>query len=179
MSKIASRYTVALLELAIDEARVPFYRDQIALIHNTINKCPSLMVFLNHFLISKEEKKALIEEIFADHDNESVIKFLYVIIDHDRCNILDTIIDDFLKQSNAYLGILTGYVYSAYQLDEKQLKEIEDAVSIRLEKKVILENFVDQGLISGVKIVVDDNVIDGTLKNKISLLKNSLLSRGG
>ena len=179
MSKIASRYTVALLELAIDEERVLFYRDQIALIHDTINKCPRLMAFLNHFMISKEEKKALIKKIFSDQDNESVIKFLYVIIDQDRCNILDTIIDDFLKQSNAYMGILTGYVYSAYQLDEKQLKEIEDAVSIRLDKKVLLENFIDQELISGVKIVVDDNVIDGSLKNKISLLRNSLLSRGG
>jgi len=179
MSKIASRYTIALLEVAIEEERVSFYRDQIKLIQDTIDECPGLMVFLNHYLISKEDKKALIKKIFADQDNESIIKFLYVIIDHDRCSNLVTIIDDFLKQSNGYMGILTGYVYSAYQLDEKQLKEIEEAISIKLDKTVWLENIIDQKLISGVKIVVDDNVIDGSLKNKISLLRNSLLSRGG
>ncbi|MDD2591268.1 MAG: ATP synthase F1 subunit delta [Erysipelotrichaceae bacterium] len=178
MNKIASRYSLALLELAQEEDRLQFYCEQMAMVKEVFKQNPELLPFLNHYLIPKEDKKAVINRIFATDDNMSVVRFIWLIVDHTRVNLLQIIIDDFLDQAYLAQGIMIGKVYSIKKLDRQELKDIELAVANRVDKKVLLENIIDRELMAGVKVVIKDMVIDGSLKNRISLLKDSLLNRG-
>lgn len=178
MSKIASRYSLALLELAKEEDSLDFYCEQLKRIKRVFKTNSELLPFLKHYLISKEDKKKVIDKIFADDSNQSIVRFIYLIVDNNRHDIIEQIIDDFLIKANEEQGRIMGQVYSIDYLSDKQIKEIEEAVSERFEYRVMLENMIDTELLSGIKVVVRDRVIDGSLKSRINMLKNSLLNRG-
>ena len=48
-------------------------------------------------------------------------------------------------------------------------------MTVRMQKKVELVNRVDASLISGVRVVIGNEVIDGSMKSRIETLKNELL----
>ena len=178
MNKIASRYSLALLELAKEENSLDFYIDQLKKIKIVFKTNKELLPFLRHYLITKEDKKKVIDQIFADDTNQSIVKFIYLIVDNNRHNIIEQIIDEFLLKANEAQGRIMGQVYSIDYLSDKQMKDIEKAISERFASNVMLENLIDDDLLSGIKVVIGDRVIDGSLKSRINMLKNSLLNRG-
>ncbi|MEA5026817.1 ATP synthase subunit delta [bioreactor metagenome] len=179
MNVITSRYTSALIELAAENDSLDVFRAQFKMIKETFTANPDLLVFLKHYLISKADKKAALAKIFYPDIDEMIMNFMYIIIDHDRCSMIELIIADFLAKSNALSGISSGIVYSVRELDKQQLTELETALGLRFGGRIELENRIDKDLLSGVKVVVGDQVIDGSIRNKLSQLKENLLRRGG
>ena len=59
--------------------------------------------------------------------------------------------------------------------DELPIAELEKALSTKLQDKVELENRIDGNLIKGIKVVIDDVVMDDSMRYKIDALKETLL----
>jgi len=74
---------------------------------------------------------------------------------------------------------ITGIVYSVNLLEEKLLHELEQVLSERFQTAIILENKIDTSLIQGIKVEIDNFVIDDSIKIKLASLKEELLKRGG
>jgi F-type H+-transporting ATPase subunit delta len=83
----------------------------------------------------------------------------------------------FQSLCNDYFGIKVGKVFSPYQLDEKEIHKIENAVSQKENKKIQLRLVIDESLIGGIKVEVDNHVYDDSLANKLETLKNELLRK--
>ena len=56
--------------------------------------------------------------------------------------------------------------------------KVEKVIEAKLGSQVELENVIDERLIGGVKVIVEDKIFDGSVKNKVERLKESLI-RGG
>ena len=84
------------------------------------------------------------------------------------------ILKEFHSLCNAYHGIEEGVVYAARSLSEDQMKELEDSFKVR-GRNVELTQKLDESLISGFKIVLEDEVIDASMKSKLARMKNELL----
>ena len=54
---------------------------------------------------------------------------------------------------------------------------ISDAVGKKLNHKIELKNIIDERLIGGVRVVINDHVFDGSVKFKLETLKNNLKER--
>lgn len=72
-------------------------------------------------------------------------------------------------------GIVKGIVYSVRPLDEEEIRKITEFADKKFNRKTVLINKIDKTLISGIKLEVGDQVIDGSLKNRIDDLRSSLL----
>lgn len=72
-------------------------------------------------------------------------------------------------------GKIKGVVYSVRELDTKEMKAITAFAEKKLNQDVVLENKIDPSLISGFKIVCDNQVIDASLKNRVDEMKADLL----
>jgi F-type H+-transporting ATPase subunit delta len=79
------------------------------------------------------------------------------------------------KIINEEEGRIAVKVWSAEKLTEHTKKEIKHAVSKRYgNKEVVLEENLNEGLLGGFRIEVNDEVIDLTLKNRIEKLQEHL-----
>ncbi len=59
-------------------------------------------------------------------------------------------------------------------LDEVTISKKKKKLSKVTDKKVKLTNKIDETLIGGVKIILGDKVIDGTIKKKLNSIESSL-----
>ncbi len=174
MSQAAQRYAEAFFELAQEEGKVKVWKQQMDQVALVMNSVPELKSFFGAVKITLEDKKELILKSFEGRIDETCLNFLCLLTDKKRIGEVSQILKEFHSLCNAYEGIEEGVVYAARELSESQIKELEDSFKVR-GRKVELALKVDESLISGFKIVLDDEVIDASMKSKINRMKNELL----
>ena len=63
-------------------------------------------------------------------------------------------------------------------MSKEDISKIEKVIANKLKKEVYLIPKIDQRLIGGFKVVINDYVFDASIKNKVDGLRSSLLERG-
>lgn len=177
MDSLYSRYANALFSIALEENKVEFYKNEIKMLKQVILENDDILHLLSSCFIRKEDKEKIIDDVFKNQDI-NIINFLKVIVNNKRTNYLIKIFDEFIKTCNENLNVKEGIVYSITKLDKNQVEEIEKALKVRLNCEVELVNLIDERLLGGVKVVIEDKIFDGSIKNKLEKLKSSLISGG-
>lgn len=177
MSVVSRRYAEALFDLAKEKNRVSKYRKDIELMSDSLVDVSNAHNFLIYERISKNNKKKLIRRAFKNSVSKDVLNFVYLLIDKGYIVEYKSIFKDFHELCNEELKIEEGYVYSKRPLSDNDLRKISKKLSEGVNK-VILQNKIDEEIISGFKVVLKDKVIDYSMKNKIDDLKNHLLKEG-
>ena len=71
-------------------------------------------------------------------------------------------------------NILEGTAITAVELSEKEIKDLEKNLSIKYNKNVTLNNIVDETILGGVLVKLGNEEIDGTVRTRLSKMKNQL-----
>lgn len=174
METLVNRYALALLSIAVEEHNNESYRLLIKDLYSNFSQSDDLKLLLKSSFVSKEEKKQLFITMLNDIKLKKILDFILVIIDNGRSNCLLEIFDEFIKVSNNYDNISEGIIYSTIRLSESEIEKITTAIAQKLNKSIRLHNRLDPSLIGGVKVVIDDHVFDGSIKNKLNNLKTQL-----
>ena len=177
MSAIGERYAESLFDLAIEENKVDQYLQDIKLIHDVLESDRQIVQFFSHVLVENEVKYQLIDQAFQGNVNIYVLNFLKLLVQSRRIRYIDDIVKCYIQLSNQYLGIEQGTIYTPYELTDKQIKDIEKAISQKENKKVTLDVKLEPSLVGGVKVQISHRVYDGTIKNKVEMLKKELLRK--
>lgn len=178
-NNVCGRYASALFELAKECQATESWQIQMNAVKDVFSSNPEYLAFFDHYRITKDEKKASLVSIFNGEIDRSLINFLQLLVDKKRIRNIKGIATVFNTLCNDAKGIKEGVVYSIKKLSGEQMKEIESAVSEKLGFTVALNNKLDSSLLTGIKVVVGDNVIDGSMKYRMESLKNELLRKAG
>ena len=106
-----------------------------------------------------------------------MLNFLKLLVKKRRVRYIRDIVRSFIGLCNKKLGIEEGIVYTAYPLSDAQIKDIAGAVSKKENKSIVLRQIVDQNLIGGIRVQINDRVYDDSIKNKVEKLRNELLGK--
>ena len=87
------------------------------------------------------------------------------------------IINAFKSLTNEYFGIQEGILYTSYDISDVEVKKVEHALSKKENKTIHLKVIKDSSLIGGIKVEINNRVFDGSIKNKVTLLKKELLRK--
>lgn len=175
-TKAAKRYANAFLGLALEKDILENTREDMLLIKNTIDASSDLQVFLKNPIIKKDQKKAAVKQIFEGSVQDVTFEFYNLLARKDRENLLEDISNKFIELYNQHQGIIKVGVTSAKKLEEAQLKALKKSIEQTTGKKVEFNTDVDEELIGGLKIRIEDTVVDGSVKFKLSQLKDCLTS---
>ena len=116
MSIVASRYSEALLQIAIEQDKVLMFREEMSEINRVFIAEKNMKSFFRSPKITKSEKKQVLKNTFRN-TNALIMNFLYLLVDRNRLSIFEEIKETFINQSNEILGIALGIVYSVRVLD--------------------------------------------------------------
>lgn len=175
-TKAAKRYANALLGLALEKDILEQTKEDMLLIKNTIDGSSDFQLFLKNPIIKKDQKKDAVKKIFKGKLQEVTFEFYNLLAKKDRENLLEEISTNFIELYNHHQGIIKVGVTSAKELDKSQLKELQNNIEESTGKQVQFETDVEEGLIGGLKIRIEDTVVDGSVKFKLSQLKDRLSS---
>lgn len=175
MSQINERYATALFELAQELGKVDAWQEQMKAVRSVFQQNKDYMTFFGHYRIANETKKEVLRNVFQGKVDKEVLNFLLLLVDKRRIRQLPGIAASFHTICNASKNIKEGIVYSVNELDAADKAKVEESVGQYLGCKVDLINRLDRSLISGIKVVVEDQVIDGSLRHRLNSLKSELL----
>ena len=177
MDSLYSRYANGLFSIALEENKVDLYRKRIKMIKDVFEENDDFLHLLSSCFISNKEKDEIIDKVFKSEE-EYIRNFIKIIFINKRGNCLIKILNEFIKTCNENLNIKDGVIYSVNKLSNEQIEKIQESLSTRLNCKVELTNSLDEKLLGGVKVSIEDKIFDGSIKNKLEKLKESLISGG-
>lgn len=80
------------------------------------------------------------------------------------------VIGEFIKHSKKAEGIVEIEVTTAHNLDDGTMLQIKKAFGTKVEEQAV----VDENILGGVKIKMDDKILDASLKTQLNSLRKSL-----
>lgn len=176
MAKLVSKtYGEALFDLAVEEHALDALADEAKVVLEAFRENPELSKLLNHPKIVKEEKISVVENIFKGRASDHMVGFLTLIVEKDRYNELEAIIQYFLDKVREEKNIGVAYVTSAVPLEDAQKEQIRQKL-LHTTKYTEFEMIYkeDKSLIGGLIIRVGDRVVDSSIRSRINHLSKEL-----
>ena len=176
MAKLVSAtYGDALFSLALEENKVEDFYDEVTALQQILAQNPEFTALMNHPKVTKEEKQAVLEKVFAGRADAELTGFLTLLLKKDRYAELDAIFAHFMSKVKEHKRIGVGYVRSAMELDAEEKKEIEAKLLATTSYKTMEMHYaVDPALIGGLVIRIGDHVVDSSIRTKLDGLKREL-----
>ena len=100
--------------------------------------------------------------------------FVRVLAENDRLGVLAEIRAQYEALKNEREGTVEAEVYTAFEMDQAQVADLVSRLEKKTGRKVNARVRVDKSLIGGVKIVIGDQVIDGSARAQLSALESAL-----
>ena len=178
MEAISTRYAKALLSLAQENNQIQEYLKQVKRLYEILLSNREFNSLLDSAFISKEEKLEMIDRVLKDEDLTYLTNFVKVIVTNNRSYKLIYCLKEFIKLANEDLNILLGTIYSSKELTKKEKLDIQLAFEKKLGQKVEFTIKQDPSLLGGIKVLIDGKIYDGSLQNKLAMLKKELINGG-
>jgi F-type H+-transporting ATPase subunit delta len=102
--------------------------------------------------------------------------FIDLLIEYDRLTLLPEIFAQFETLKNEREGVVDAQISTAFELDGAQLAGLVADLEKRFKRRINPKVSVDRNLIGGVRVVVGDEVIDGSVRGKLNAMAAGLLA---
>ena len=173
--KIATPYARALFDFSVERNIMHQITADFQNLNIFLDESNELMQYLNNPIVSQEAKSNVLTKTLESQINTETLKFLIILVNRNRINLLKSIITNYLElvyetASIKMVEISTAFAFTSLQKDTliKKLKELTNAREIRL---IIT---VDPSLIGGFLINVESKVLDFSIKNQLQKLATHL-----
>ncbi|MXR33364.1 F0F1 ATP synthase subunit delta [Mesomycoplasma hyopneumoniae] len=167
-------YAESLLDISISENNVEKYINDCFFILSIIqNNQVLILLFKSHF-IGKQEKFNIIDKIFSAKIEKILVNFLKVIAKNNLFLYYKQILLKYIKLANSHLSQTWGEIETAFPISSVITSSFESILSKKLEKKVHLRHKINSKLISGIRIIVDNQIFENSLFSELKLLKQNL-----
>jgi F-type H+-transporting ATPase subunit delta len=175
-SPTAISYAQSLLELATERKQAEAVGQELAGIGEIIEQTPSFSQFLMDPAISQDERAAFIQKVFAGRVSQLVLNFLGVLNVKNRAGILGQIVDAYQDLLDEQLGKIEVDVTVAQKLTPEQLETVRQKVSQALKKDAVVHQYVDESIIGGLVLRVQDQLIDASVRYQLEAMRGQLLA---
>ncbi len=151
----------------------------LKLIHQVVHATPSLFKAFKSPHLSQEMRKGLLARTLGKHACPLTQRFLVLLVDRRREDVLANIYVEFLTLANQARNVLPVEVRSAVPLTEPELEALAASLYRRTGKQPVLELRLDPELLGGIVIRMGDTVIDGSVAGKLRQVRAKLNASQG
>jgi F-type H+-transporting ATPase subunit delta len=175
ITTIARPYAEAVFDLAHQTGTLAQWSDILETLA-TVVEHPEVRAIIGNPKVSAEQLYGIVmagvnREIPAEAQN-----LVRVLISNDRLTVLPVLRRLYEERKNEYEGVTEAEIVSAFPMADGELAELVSDLERRFKRKIEPRVTVDQELIGGARIVVGDEVIDGSVRAKLQDMALALKS---
>lgn len=170
-TRAAVRYAKALLQQsASNQASKEVFNDMNT-IAETLDGSKDLRMALKSPIVKTEDKKAALLEIFKAQ-SKGTKELINVLTQNERTSLLGAVATSYIKLYNEQQGIKVATVTTAVplsaELENKVLAKVEEITG---SKTVSLKNIIDESIMGGFILRIDDTQYNASIANQLSNIK--------
>lgn len=176
--KVASRYAKALLELAVEKNQLEEVNRDVNQLLDIAAQNREIVLLLNSPIVNSDKKHNVLKALFEKSGNAITLSFFDIITRKNRANNLIGTAKEFKRQYNQHMGIQVAEVTTTLPLTEELRKSFVEIVKeiSGLDKVELIEK-IDQSLIGGFVLKVNDKLLDDSLSGKLRNLRLKFAQR--
>ncbi len=174
-STIAKNYAETLLELARRANDLEGWGKMIMDVANALESDESLRVFLETPRVSADAKNEILAKAFQDRMPRLFVRYLQALVKNRRQALIPEIAEEYRSLLDAVENRVHAQVTVAREADEGERAMIAKELSRVLGKTVIPHLTVNPAILGGVVVRVGDEVMDGSVRRRLSKLRNLLV----
>lgn len=171
---IAGRYAEALFQVGEEANSTTKLYEELNAVVDTLKSNKDFYSVLKSPLVGKGDKKNLVENVYGKQLSDSLNNFLKIIIDKDRVSAIEAVQNSYKELLNEKNNIIEGTAITAVAMSQEEMKQLEAKLSSKYNKNVTLENKVDESILGGVLVRLGNEEVDGTVKTRLTNMKDQL-----
>lgn len=170
-SVLANKIGYSLFEVAKENNSLEQVSYELNEVAKVVNESSDFVTLMNNPNIEKIKKINLIDASFTGV-NKYVVNVVKILAGNLQISLINFVLEQFTELFNRYSNSVVVKVESASPLTELQLENLKEKLKNELQlEKVELNNFVDESLLGGFKLIYNNKVVDASIKAKLSAIK--------
>jgi F-type H+-transporting ATPase subunit delta len=175
-SSVATAYAKPLLDLAREQNQAEAIGEELSGLKEVVESNPNFAEFLANPAISEAERGEVLQRTFEGRVSPLLSNFLRVLNARKRLGVLPQISDAYDDLLDELFGKIEVDVTVAQRLTPDELEEVRRRVSEALGKEAVIHQYVDDSIIGGLLLRVQDRLIDASVRSQLRTLKNQMLA---
>jgi F-type H+-transporting ATPase subunit delta len=175
--KLARRYASAIFSLAVENRATDRIGDDLARIRDVLQNDDDVHTFFVSPVVDRQQKERALTETFSKRVDDLALNALLLMVRKRREALFGETIDEYRKLQLAARGEETIVVTSAKPLSDPDLAATVARLETIYGKKFEVKQVVDPSAIGGVRILMGDRRVDGTVAGRLDTLARSLFAR--
>ena len=171
MSKAGDLYGQSLYDLAVEERLADDILNEMEVVRGLFKENPDYVTLLSEPSVPKNERLQLVDDALGSSLKAYHLNFIKILIEKGLLREYSACYKRFRKSYNEAHGIADALVTTAVALDEEQLMQLKERLEKISGKKIILNQKVDPGILGGVRVDLEGQLFDGTVKGRLSELQ--------
>ena len=172
-STIARPYAEAVFKLADEGGKLADWSAALAMLAQ-VSENDRVQAAMNDPNQSAAQVAGLFVSILSGNLSGDAENFVRVMAENRRLGLLGEGRKQFEALKNEREGVVEADLQSAFELSGAQLAELVAALEKRTGRKVRAQVHIDKTLIGGVRVVIGDKVIDGSVRAQLGTLESAL-----
>ncbi|WP_158499405.1 F0F1 ATP synthase subunit delta [Candidatus Tachikawaea gelatinosa] len=172
---IARSYAKAIFHFSKEHNQIEYWQEILKLLSNIFCE-KEIKEQLQHNIVSEKKIAELLILVLNNKINNFIKNFIKILSENKRLLLIPFILKEFKKLYYQYKNILYIKVFSANQLNEKQITILKNSLKKKFCINIKLKNEINKNIIGGFLIKINDLVIDCSIKNIINNLNKKMQS---
>jgi F-type H+-transporting ATPase subunit delta len=173
---LARRYAVAVFSLACEDGRSDRVGDDLSAIAAAIESDALTRNFFLAPVIDRSTKERVLGEIFASRVDDVALHTLLLLVRKHREKLLTAAVSQYRKLQLAQRGAEPLTLTSAHALSPDELAAMVGRLEGLYRKKFAVEHVVDPSVIGGVRVLMGDRSVDGTVSGRLEAFARELFA---
>ena len=176
MAKLVSKtYGDALFAVALEDNRMDEFFEAVKVVADLLRTNEEFGKLMNHPKITKEDKVKIVEETFGNRIPKEITGIMTLLVTKGRAEAILSVFDYFINLVKEEKKIGSASVATAVALTDAQKAKVEQKLLDTTKYESFEMNYsVDESLIGGMVIRIDDRVVDSSIKTKLFELTREL-----
>ena len=172
--QLIKKYALSLYQIGKKENALDRIHDGAKAISFLFKTSSTFRYFLLTKKIADTDKKQILLDVLKDSCSNYIIALISIIIDEGNIQSLGQILDRFFITMNNESDIIPVRIISSRIINDNELQSLVQNIESKLNKKVNAKNEVDPSLIGGIKLMIGNKVIDGSISHQLTKIKYTL-----
>ena len=170
------RYSKILFSISDSNEKYESIEKILNILSLLCNKSQNFKQFLLTKRISPNLKRKILLSVFKNLFNESEIDLVIYLMEGFDLRYIKSINEKYKKLISNSRGIVNVEAITSKQLSEIDLTDLEEKINSKVNGTVTILNTIDKNIIGGIKLKVENTLIDGSIKTKLDKLKQSMIT---
>lgn len=170
ISRVAYRFAKSLLQFSIEKEELEVIVEEMRYVNRTCKENKDLVLMLESPVIKMDKKLKVFTQIFGDRISKTSMTFFNIVFRRNREELIPDITESFILQYKKFKNIHTVYIESAHELSTENKNSILEFLSRTIKDDIELIENINEDLIGGVILRIDDLQIDASVKHTLNNL---------